>query len=147
MFEGWFRANQIDWLTVWLVSLVRIVIPRLVPRAEAVRHWVFYQFHKKKTPRWVHFFYALLANSCLNFIFDLFLICGSSDSIIPPFVLIIIVTSLGVCDYRRRMDWWMDLSTTCTHNSELQVITALSLISALYKSSQHPLSLFQPCMS
>jgi hypothetical protein len=33
-----------------------------------------------------------------------------------------------------QMDWWIDLLTTCTHHSELQVITALSLISTLYKS-------------
>jgi hypothetical protein len=46
-------------------------------------------------------------------------------------------------DYRQDMDWRMDSSlTTYTHHSELQVITALSLISTLYKSSQHPLSLF-----
>jgi hypothetical protein len=38
----------------------------------------------------------------------------------------------------------LDLLNTCTHHSELQVITALSLISTLYKSQQHPLSLFQP---
>jgi hypothetical protein len=34
----------------------------------------------------------------------------------------------------------MHLLTTYTHHSELQVITALSLISTLYKSSQHLLS-------
>jgi hypothetical protein len=36
----------------------------------------------------------------------------------------------------------MDLLTTYTPHSELQVITALSLISTFYKSPQHPLSLF-----
>jgi hypothetical protein len=30
-----------------------------------------------------------------------------------------IVTYLGVCDYRRGMDWILDLLTTCTHHSEL----------------------------
>jgi hypothetical protein len=30
----------------------------------------------------------------------------------------------------------------CPHHSELQVITALSLISTIYKSPQHPLSIF-----
>jgi hypothetical protein len=35
--------------------------------------------------------------------------------------------------------------TTCTHNSELQVTTALTLISTLYKSPQHPLSLSSAC--
>jgi hypothetical protein len=38
----------------------------------------------------------------------------------------------------------MDSLTTCTHNSELQVITVPSLISTIHKSPQHPLSLFQP---
>jgi hypothetical protein len=38
----------------------------------------------------------------------------------------------------------MDLLTTCLHHSELPVITALSLISILYKWRQHPISLFQP---
>jgi hypothetical protein len=32
------------------------------------------------------------------------------------------------------MDWWIDLLTIYAHNSELLVITALSLISTLYKS-------------
>jgi hypothetical protein len=36
---------------------------------------------------------------------------------------------LVMCDYRRGMDWWLDLPTTCIHHLELQVITALSLIS------------------
>jgi hypothetical protein len=40
------------------------------------------------------------------------------------------------------MDWWMDLLTTYIRHSELHVITALSLISTLYKSPQHPLFLF-----
>jgi hypothetical protein len=42
--------------------------------------------------------------------------------------------TIYVCRYRWGMDWWMDLLTTYTHHSELQVITALSLISTLYKS-------------
>jgi hypothetical protein len=33
------------------------------------------------------------------------------------------------------------------HNSELQIITAISLISSFYKSPQHTLSLFQPAVS
>jgi hypothetical protein len=45
--------------------------------------------------------------------------------------------------YRRDMDRRMDLLTTYIQNSELQVITALSLISTLYKPLQYPLSLFQ----
>jgi hypothetical protein len=43
------------------------------------------------------------------------------------------------------MDWQIDLLTTYTHLSEPQVITALSLISTLYKTSQHPLSHFPAC--
>jgi hypothetical protein len=46
------------------------------------------------------------------------------------------VTADGVCVGD------LDFLTTGTHHSELQVITALSLISTLYKSPQHPLSLF-----
>jgi hypothetical protein len=38
------------------------------------------------------------------------------------------------------------LLTTYIHHSELQVLTVLSLISTLYKSQQHPLSLFQPAV-
>jgi hypothetical protein len=45
--------------------------------------------------------------------------------------------------YRRGVDRWMDLLTTYTHHSELQVITALSVISTFCKSLQHPLSLFE----
>jgi hypothetical protein len=44
-------------------------------------------------------------------------------------------------EYRR----CMDLLTTYTHHSELHVTTALSLISTLYRSSQHPLSLLPVC--
>jgi hypothetical protein len=48
---------------------------------------------------------------------------------IPPYC-----HDLGVCDYRRGMDWILDILTTCTHHSGLQVVTALSLISTLCKS-------------
>jgi hypothetical protein len=41
------------------------------------------------------------------------------------------LTFLGVCDYRRGMDWLVNLLATCIHHSELQVITALLLISTL----------------
>jgi hypothetical protein len=41
----------------------------------------------------------------------------------------------------------MDLSTTSLHQSRLQVITALSIISTFYKSLQHSTSLFQPAVS
>jgi hypothetical protein len=50
-----------------------------------------------------------------------------------------------VCDDRRDMDWWLDLLTTYTHHSELKVITALSLIYAICKSTKHPVSLFPTC--
>jgi hypothetical protein len=51
------------------------------------------------------------------------------------------------CDYRRGLDWMLDLLTTYTNGSELQVITAPSLTSTLYKSPQNPLCIFQPSMS
>jgi hypothetical protein len=48
-------------------------------------------------------------------------------------------------DYRRGLGWRMDLLTTYTHDSEVQVITAPPLISTIHKSSQHPLSIFPAC--
>jgi hypothetical protein len=48
-----------------------------------------------------------------------------------------IVLSRFLCNYRRSLDWWIDLLTTYTHPSELQVITVLSLITAIYKSPAH----------
>jgi hypothetical protein len=44
------------------------------------------------------------------------------------------------------LDWILDLLTTLPHDLELQVITVPLLISTLYKSPQHPLSLFQPAV-
>jgi hypothetical protein len=41
----------------------------------------------------------------------------------------------------------MDLQTTYTHDWELQEITAPPLIFTILKSTQHPLSLFQPAVS
>jgi hypothetical protein len=49
-----------------------------------------------------------------------------------------------ICDYRQGLDWWMDLLITYTHNSELQAVTAPSLISTIHKAPHHPLSLFEP---
>jgi hypothetical protein len=46
----------------------------------------------------------------------------------------------------RVLDWILDLLTTYTHNLELQAITAPPLIPTIHKSSQHPLSLFQPAV-
>jgi hypothetical protein len=45
------------------------------------------------------------------------------------------------------MDWILDLLSTCTQNSELQVITALLLISTLYKLLLQTLSLLQLVVS
>jgi hypothetical protein len=41
------------------------------------------------------------------------------------------------------MDWILDILITYTHHSELQVITALWIISTIHRSSQHQLKLFQ----
>jgi hypothetical protein len=48
-------------------------------------------------------------------------------------------------DHRWCLDWWMDLLTTYTHDSELQALTTLSLISTIHGSPQHPISLFPAC--
>jgi hypothetical protein len=66
---------------------------------------------------------------------------STSPNPTPLKILFNIVTILGY-DYRRSTDLWMDLLTSYTHHSELQVITALSLISTLYKSPQQPPSLY-----
>jgi hypothetical protein len=50
------------------------------------------------------------------------------------------IVTIYVCDNRRGMDSWTDLMTTYTHHWELQVITALSLISTLHKSLAHAMS-------
>jgi hypothetical protein len=42
---------------------------------------------------------------------------------------------------------WLDLLTTCIRQTELQVITALSLISTTHSSPQHPLSTFKTAVS
>jgi hypothetical protein len=74
------------------------------------------------------FIRLLHSNDCTHYLFrGLYLAMGLYATILPRF--------RG--DYRRGMDWWMDLLTTCTHHSELQVITALSLISTLYKWLAH----------
>jgi hypothetical protein len=44
------------------------------------------------------------------------------------------------------MAWILDLLTTLAHESETQAITAPSLISAIHKSPQYSLSLFQPAV-
>jgi hypothetical protein len=61
------------------------------------------------------------------------------------FILIILSRFRG--DYRRGLDWWMDLLTTYTHDSELQAITATPIIPTVHKSPQHTRSLFQPAVS
>jgi hypothetical protein len=50
-------------------------------------------------------------------------------------------------DYRRGLDWWLDLLTTYTHDSLVKVITVSPLISTIHKSPQGPLSLFKSAMS
>jgi hypothetical protein len=57
------------------------------------------------------------------------------------------IVSRSMCDYRRRLYWWIHLLITYTHDLELQTITAPLLISTIYKSPKHPLSLFQPAVS
>jgi hypothetical protein len=44
------------------------------------------------------------------------------------------ILSRFMYDCKRGLDWWMTLLTTYTHDSHLQAVTALSLISTLYKS-------------
>jgi hypothetical protein len=39
-----------------------------------------------------------------------------NGSIVRSYVL----SRVRVCDYRQGMEWWMDLLTTCTHQSQLQ---------------------------
>jgi hypothetical protein len=45
------------------------------------------------------------------------------------------IVTILVCDYRWGMDWKSHLLTTYTHDSELHVITELSLIYTLYITS------------
>jgi hypothetical protein len=49
------------------------------------------------------------------------------------------------CNCRWGLDWWFDLLTIYTLDSELQAITALPLNSTIHKSPQHPLNLFSAC--
>jgi hypothetical protein len=49
-----------------------------------------------------------------------------------------------MADYRRGMDWWMDLLTTYTRDLELQAITALSLMYTL-KIITEPAKPFPAC--
>jgi hypothetical protein len=42
-----------------------------------------------------------------------------------------------MCDYRRAMDWSVDLLTTYMRHSELQVIIELSLFHTIYRSLEH----------
>jgi hypothetical protein len=54
------------------------------------------------------------------------------------------VLRVGVWLLDRGLIGWLNLLTTCTHHTKLQVITALSLIPTIHRSPQHPLSPFQP---
>jgi hypothetical protein len=49
---------------------------------------------------------------------------------------VILILSRRMCDYRLGLDWWMDLLTTYTQDSELP-----PLISTIHKSPQHSRSL------
>jgi hypothetical protein len=44
------------------------------------------------------------------------------------------ILAIYMCDYRRGMDWWMDLMVPNTHHLKLRITITLSLISTLYKS-------------
>jgi hypothetical protein len=44
---------------------------------------------------------------------------------------------LGGCDYKRDMDWILDLLTAYTHHLDLQVITVAPLISTIYSLLGH----------
>jgi hypothetical protein len=61
---------------------------------------------------------------------------GSSHIILVSYVPVgvFVISRVWVGDSRRVLDWILYLSTTFTHNLEIQVITAPSLISTLYKS-------------
>jgi hypothetical protein len=48
-----------------------------------------------------------------------------------------------MCDWRRGLDWWMDLPTSYTHDSELQSVIAPPLISTIHKSA--PVNPFPAC--
>jgi hypothetical protein len=61
-------------------------------------------------------------------------------------VMLHVVTCMSDYRLRFRVDIGFTV-TTYTHNSKLQAITALSLISTLYKPPQNTLSLFQPAVS
>jgi hypothetical protein len=50
-------------------------------------------------------------------------------------------------DCKRGLDWWIDLLISLPHNSELQVITVPSIISAIHKSLLQTLSLLQLAVS
>jgi hypothetical protein len=58
-----------------------------------------------------------------------------------------IILSRSMSDSRRSFGLDMALLTILQHDWKLQVITEPSLISTLYKSPQHTLSLFQPAVS
>jgi hypothetical protein len=45
-----------------------------------------------------------------------------------------------VCDYRRGMDWWMDLLTTCIHHSELHIIDYRHTQTSFLSLLQSPLA-------
>jgi hypothetical protein len=50
-----------------------------------------------------------------------------------------------MCDYRRGLDWWMELLTTYTHESQIRT-SNYNATANLHKSSQHRLRIFQPAV-
>jgi hypothetical protein len=57
---------------------------------------------------------------------------------LPCALNVLLLSRARLTDYRRGLNWWMDLLTTYTHDSEVQAITALP---------QHTLNLFRPAVS
>jgi hypothetical protein len=70
--------------------------------------------------------------------------CGHGKPLSP--IVSNVLSRVCVCDYRRVMDWWLDLLTTYTPNSELHAVTTPWRISTIHKSPQHPLSFPASCV-
>jgi hypothetical protein len=65
-------------------------------------------------------------------------VLGLLMTLVPPLVLCNIEYIVTIMDeYKRGMDWRMDLLITYTHDSELQALVTLSLVYTLYKSLEH----------
>jgi hypothetical protein len=55
------------------------------------------------------------------------------------FYIYLYILSSSICDYRWGLDWWMDLLTTYTHESELPAIAVLLLMYTISETLQHML--------